>query len=206
MSASFIPPVDENKRPVYKMELAGPDMLYEPRAFNWTTAKNGSLYNRGPTGSGATPATVEGMDDIGDAAMKFYNSSGTELTQGDSETDEDFQTRLYANCTMTDVVWTPTYDRKCLGAVISCHNRPTSAAYFWAYVDLTSVGGGLIGYTPGGIPLHMMGEDYMLKIDGRVVPETALPSGIPLVFKVVHDILVEADHPSMLVFLEQFRA
>ncbi len=88
-------PKDDDGRPCMRQVITEPEFHYSPRSFDFYTSKHESLYNRSHyCGASGNDATIDGSPDLGDATLKFYNSSNTELTQGAEESDADFQKRL----------------------------------------------------------------------------------------------------------------
>lgn len=193
--------VDSLGLPLYKNQVVGDEWHYEPRCFDYFVGKYNSLYNRKRDGNGS----IESAIDYNDATMKFYANDGTELIKGESETDEEFQDRLDLNCYMTDVIWTPTYDRKCIGANIQINNSPNWSCYLWSDVDLTAIGLGFIPYLAGGLNLQFLTDGNSFQIDARTANDSALPAYIPIVFRCRHDIINDDSRFGLQIFLEHYR-
>jgi len=198
---TWIPVFDSNGLPLFKNQVVGDTWHYEPRCFDYLVGKYNSLYNRKRDGNGS----VASAEDYGDAEMKFYDSSAVELVKGESETEEEFQTRLTSNCYMTDVIWTPTYDRKCIGAKIQIKNIPSWNAYLWTDVDLTLAEMGFIPYLAGGLNLGFMAEGIAYQIDARTANDAPLPAYIPIVFRCRHDLINDTTRFGLQIFLEHYR-
>ncbi len=131
---------------------------YQPEAMSWTTSKLGSVYAKDWQGN-----------DLGDTALKFYNSSDVELTQGAEESDEDFQTRLTANCVMTCLDWQAAYDQDIIGAILQVKSAPAQSAYAWALIapDLDPQYGGQVPYLQGGWDISYFADKQTVHLDGR---------------------------------------
>lgn len=197
----WIPERDSNGFGLFKNQVADKNLHYEPRSFDWKVGKHNSLYNRKATGLG----TVQGADDYEDAEMKFYDSLGDELTQNAEESDVDYQARLTANCTMTDVIWNHAYNIKCIGANIQVLNTPTWPAYLWSFIDLSAMQAGQIPYLEGGWNLQYFLEKHPFSVDARTCDESSIPAGLPVVFRVRHDIVTDESRFGIQVFMENYR-
>lgn len=198
---TWIPERDSSGFALFKNQMAGTGWHYEPRGFDFYVGKYQSLYNRLSSGNGS----IASATDYGDADLKFYDSSGVELTKGESETPSEFQTRLDSNCYMTDLIWSSTYDRKCIGATVQIKNLPNWSCYLWCDVDLTAVGLGLMPYLAGGLNLSMMQEGHPFTIDARTPNDDPLPAYIPLVFRVRHDLVNDSTRFGLQIFMEHYR-
>lgn len=145
---------------------------YEPRSLDFFTSTAGSLYNRKDDGAGMEDGT-----DYGDGTIKFYDGSGNELsfqqTGHESETSEQFQTRLDTDCIKTIVDWYATYDFDIIGGTLEIVQPPAypSRAYIWTVVapDIPAFLGGSVPYFAGGLPLHFYVNTNRLTFDGRGV-------------------------------------
>lgn len=194
-------PKDSIGLPLTKNQIVGEAWHYEPRGFDFFVGKHKSLYNRKETGAGS----VASADDYGDATLKFYDVDGDELTQGQSESDEDFQDRLDTDCYMTDCIWTPTYDRKCIGASVQILDPPSWSAYLWCFVDLSAIGMGLVPYVQGGLNLRFFPNGHVFLIDSRTANDDPLPAYIPICFRIRHDVVTDANRFGVQIFLEHYK-
>lgn len=160
-------PGDSDNSPIFRPKTTRTGWHFEPRSLDWWTSKFKSLYNRK-----YDTATVAGGTDIGDATMRFFDSSNTELTQGDSESDSDFQTRLTANCVMTWMDWEPHYDYDIVGMFFQIRNPSADPpAYFWLIIapDIPANLGGSIPLCNGGWNLSFFQDRTSFDADGKGV-------------------------------------
>lgn len=146
-------PHDPEMKPYMTQSMTKLDWYYSPHSLDFYTAKAGSLYNRKHDG-----ALIDDGTDPGDAWMQFYNASGTELVQGESESDEDYQTRLSTDCVKTIMSWEKQESFDVLGAYLYIKSSPASRAYFWvvAAPDIPYENGGSKPYMGRGLNLQMM--------------------------------------------------
>lgn len=165
-------PVDEENKPIYRTSATRNNWHYSPRSLDFFTAKYGSLYNRKHDGTGIDDGT-----DYGDAWMEFYNSSGDALsyqqTGYESETEEEFQTRLTNNCVKTIVMFEKTESFDIFGAKLFIKNPPSTRAYLWvvAAPDIPEVYGGSKAFMGGGMNLEFFADKYEFQCDGKTVAE-----------------------------------
>lgn len=133
---------------------------YDLRSLDFYTSLSGSLYNKNYDGS-----------DLGDATIKFYNSSNTELVQGGGETDVAFQARLTSGCTQTVVDWQASYDMDILGGMLQIKGAATDHAYIWVIIapDIAVEYGGSVPYFSGGLNLSYFYTGQARLFDGRGV-------------------------------------
>jgi hypothetical protein len=176
---------------------------YEPRSLDFYTAKLNSLYNRKEDGNGVDDGT-----DYGDALVKYYNSAGTELVQGGSETDQDFQTRLTNNCTKTVLDWQSTYDFDIIGGSLQTHNEPTDRIYIWCTMapDIPANMGGSVPYFAGGINLCFFKSGTIQRFDGRGIKSFAYDpvyNSNKIRFTVKHK---QGEQIGLQIIIDQFRA
>lgn len=159
-------PIDTDGSLIQRNKTTRAGWHYEPRSLDFITAKAGSLYNRKHDG-----ATIDSGTDYGDCVLKFYDTSGTLLTQGQNESNNDFQTRLDANCCKTVVEWHPQYELEIIGATVSVLNPPTGTerAYVWVIVapDVPTNLGGQTPFMAGGWNLRFFTLDQTTFLDGR---------------------------------------
>jgi len=136
----------------------------EPRVLTWTTAKAASLHNRKGNGY-----SINGGTDHADAWMKFYTSAGQEIIKGAEESLEDYQARLLASCTCTQLFWQPKYDIEMISGDIRFSGNTGSKASGWVIFapDIPEAYGGSVPFLTGGLPLGMINERERVNIDGR---------------------------------------
>jgi hypothetical protein len=155
---------DSDGASLIRVKTTKPGWHYEPRSLDFYSSKLNSLYNRKEDGGGIDDGT-----DYGDASLKFYNASDTELVQGGSETDVDFQIRLDAGCVKTALDWQSTYDFDIIGGSLQLKNEPTDRAYVWCTIapDIAPNLGGSVPYFAGGINLEFFKAGSSMAFDGR---------------------------------------
>ena len=165
-------PKDEDGRQLTRQVMTEPAWHYSPRSLDFYTSKYKSLYNRSHyCGASGNDATIDASPDLGDAFVKFYNSSNTELTKGEIETDEEFQTRLTANCYKTVMEFEPSWDYDVLGAKLQFRNPPSDRAYFWfvAAPDVPAEYGGNVVFMGGGMNISFFPDKGYFECDGKSV-------------------------------------
>lgn len=160
---------------------------FEPRFISYFTSTYLSLHNVKNDGW----STTDGRD-IGDAILKFYDSSGTELTKGDLETALEFQARLDLDCTCTIMDFWPTYDldfknNRTLVLGVPGIDRP---AYLYAIVapDIPAPTGS-VPMTNGGLDLRFAPERQAMTFEGagaRFAAYDPVNKSNKLRMKVVH--------------------
>jgi len=163
-SKKNLTPLDSDGALIQRTKTTKTGWHYEPRSLDFYSSKLNSLYNRKDDGAGIDDGT-----DYGDGVLKFYNASNTELVQGGSETDADFQIRLDAGCVKTHLDWQSTYDFDIIGGALQIKNKPTDRAYIWCIVapDIPENLGGSVPYFAGGINLEFFTAGASMKFDGR---------------------------------------
>lgn len=163
-SSDRLIPVDSDGSQINKPKTTDASWRYEPRCLDFYTSKHLSIYNRKDNGGGINDGT-----DYGDAGLKFYDSTDTELVQGGAETDAAFQIRLDANCTKTIMWWQTTYDMDLIGGMLQLKNQPSADTYFWCVVapDIPEGSGGSIPFFASGLNLHFYLAGTMHHYDGR---------------------------------------
>lgn len=171
-------PKDDHDRIYVRQVATIPEFHYTPRSLDFYTAKYNSLYNRShfhDPNNTTTGGTIDGSLDFGDGALKFYDATHTELTKGAEESDEDFQTRLTANCTKTVLEFEPTFDYDIFGAKVQFKQPAslgeTDRAYFWfvAAPDIPAEYGGNVVFLGGGFNISFFGDKAQFECDGKTV-------------------------------------
>lgn len=161
-----VTPRDSDGSTIVRTKTTRTGWHYEPRSLDFITSKAGSLYNRKHDGT-----TIDAGTDYGDCVLKFYDTAGTLLTQGQNESNNDFQTRLNANCCKTIVEWHPQYELEIIGATVSVLNPPTGTerGYVWVIVapDVPANLGGQVPFLAGGWNLRFFTLDQSTFLDGR---------------------------------------
>jgi hypothetical protein len=159
--------VDSEDRPLSRNVITDPSFRYSPRSLDFYTAKYGSLYNRSHFGDG----TIDGAPDLGDAWLKYYDADNVELVKGESETIEDFQIRITANCTKTVMYFEPSFNYDVIGAKLQFRNVPTDRSYFWfVAAPLVPVEyGGNVVFMGGGMNISFFNERDTFECDGKSV-------------------------------------
>jgi len=129
---------------------------YQAHSCEFETSSLGSMYNKDKDGN-----------DLGYCNVKFYNSSGMELTD---------QPTIDTDCVKTVMEWKPTYDFEIISGQIRQIDRVNSDAYMYVEAIVP------LPYPPpndklslpfvyGGINLQYIGADEILKTDGRASKE-----------------------------------
>jgi hypothetical protein len=109
---------DTEDRPFVRNVVTHVDWYYSPHSLDFYSSKYKSLYNRKHDGNGIDDGT-----DVGDAELLFYDASGTLLTKGEAESDEEFQIRLTANCVKTIMSWEKVESFEVNGALLYILNN-----------------------------------------------------------------------------------
>jgi len=167
-------PIDGDNRPLYRGVITEPEFHYSPRSLDFYTCKYNSLFNRSHYGDG----TIDGSPDLGDAWCSYYNASNVELTKGESESAEDFQVRLTANCTKTIMYFEPSFDYDVVGAKLQFRNIPSDRAYFWfvAAPLVPAEYGGNVVFMGGGMNISFFNERDTFECDGKTVSKISYDS------------------------------
>lgn len=150
---------DYDGAPLTRPKVTVSGWHYSPRAINWTTGQMNSMHN--------TKCSGEGW---GDAGLKFFDSNGDELVQGQSESDADYQLRLDSNCTRT-VMWFLPLDAPydIVGSMFSMKNAPTEDTYAFLTVapDIPENLGGMVPFFSGGLNLAHLADRQVIYLNGR---------------------------------------
>lgn len=150
---------DYDGAPLTRPKVTVKGWHYSPRSINWTTSKLGSINN-----------TNCRKEDIGDAGIRFFDDTDTELVKGQSESDADFQARLDTDCVKT-VMWFLKLDAPydIVGAIFNVKAAPTDDAYAFLTVapDIPSELGGMVPFFEGGLNLSMMLDKEPVYLNGR---------------------------------------
>ena len=159
---------DSDGAQIIKTKTTRAGWHYEPRSIDFLTSVYNSHYNRKHNGG-----DIDSGTDYGDAVMKFYNASDTELVKGGEESVEDFQIRLTANCTKTYLDWQPTYIMDIIGGMLQVLQAPTERAYVWAIIapDIPEAYGGSVPFLAGGFNLQFFKAGNIEHFVGRGVKE-----------------------------------
>lgn len=152
--------VDSDGSNVVQPKTTRAGWRYEPRNINIKTGTLNSLHNTDPDDN-----------DIGDAVERFFDATGTELTQGGAETDAAFQGRLTANCVVTAIDFQPTFDIDLIGGDFSIADTPTAPVYMHALLapDIPVGMGGSVPFANGGFDLASLRTGIVRIFDGRGV-------------------------------------
>ena len=150
----------------FKRVIALDAMHYEPRSLDFITSKLNSLYNRKHDGGGIYNGT-----DYNDANMQFYDSSNTELVQGAEESDNDFQTRLTANCTKTLINFTPGFNYAIKSGILMLREEWSYDGYVWCVLapHIPEGSGGQVPFLAGGYNMQFFPEKSYIRMDGETV-------------------------------------
>lgn len=161
-------PRDSDNSPIQRPKTTKTGWHYEPRSIDFYTSTYQSLYNRKHDGNGIDDGT-----DYGDAVLQFWDSSGDELTfqqSGyESETAEQFQTRLDSDCVKTTMNWQPTYDMDIIGGILMIKDAPATRAYLWVIIapDIPDYLGGSVPHVAGGYNLEFFNNKDTIVVNGR---------------------------------------
>ena len=165
---NVVEPLDSDGSRIQRTKTTKTGWHYEPRSLDFITSTANSLYNRMHTGN-----TVEDSPDYNDCIMKFFDAAGLELTLGQGESAEGYQTRLSAYCTRTQIDWHPQYDLDIIGADFGILTPPVAPqkAYAWIIVapDIPPNLGGNVVFLSGGLNLGLLPSGDRFPIDGRGV-------------------------------------
>jgi hypothetical protein len=133
-----------------RLEFAEKGYTYQARFTELETCKLSSLVNDDITGA-----------DIGDASLKFYNSSDVELVAGT-------QAELDANCTATKLTWEPVYNMELIGGSARILTTPINDMYVHVrgVPDLTPAQGGSKDMVCGANLKFLLAKDDII-FDGR---------------------------------------
>ena len=173
MTIGKIPDRNDAGYEIMTLSMADDASHYEPRSLNFYTSLYNSLYNSSHDGAGIYDGT-----DHGDAHLHFYNTSNVELIKEENETNEDYQTRVTANCVKTILEWEPSFDYRIFGGTLMIKNPPTTPAYFWIVVapDYPYP----VGSTPfisGGWELSYFQDKSFVKMDGKTCSKLIYQNG-----------------------------
>ena len=167
-------PRDSDGSPITRPKHTKSGWHYEPRSIDFFTAEYKSLYNRKHDGNIISAGT-----DYGDASLKFYDDQGAELsyqqTGHESETEQQFQTRLDNDCVMSVMDWQPTYDMDIIGGYLMVCDAPTTSTYLWTIVapEVPEVMGGQVPHVAGGWNLRFFNANDRIQVDGRGIKTMA---------------------------------
>lgn len=163
-----IEPTDSEGAHLNRSIYNPPGWHFEPRCIKMTTGKYKSSHSKK-----FDAYNINDLSDVGDVTQKFFESDGTELVKGETESDEEFQSRLDSDCTCTIVDWWPNYDCELISALFSVKNPPDTtqnqACYAWCIIapDIPAAYGGSVPFVQGGMDLSFAADKCCVKIDGR---------------------------------------
>ena len=160
----ILAPVSDEGKPLYHQSVTKDVWHYSPRSLDFYTSKYSSLYNRKDNA-----ALIDDGTDYGDGWLSFYDSSGAELVKAENESDEDFQTRLTANCVKTTCFFEPLVSFDVFGAKLMVKNPPTERAYLWviAAPDIPEIYGGSVDFMGGGMNLSFFPACQTVHFDAK---------------------------------------
>lgn len=196
-------PLDSDNVSLTRPKTTQTGWHYEPRALDFFTSKLNSLYNRKHDG-----ADMDDGTDYNDATVKYYNSAGTQLIQGELETNEAFQIRLDTFCVKTVLDWQSTYAFDIIGGTLQIKNPPADRAYIWATVapDIPENLGGSVPYFAGGFNLSFFYPGQSEGFNGRGVKSFAydpIYNSNKIRFTVKHGVGVQI---GIQIILDQFKS
>lgn len=174
---------DVTGRPIFRTAATVKGWHYQAHSLEWQTSQLNSVYNKD-----------DEETDLGFTTIKFYNSSGTELTT---------QLDIDSGCVKTVVEWKPTFDFEIISGNVRQESKQNTNMYTHVAAMIPT---GLpaphnwlkIPFTQGGINLKYIGADETLKTDGRA--SKLLPASQGAYFKIVinHDAGVK--HEMSIIF------
>jgi hypothetical protein len=155
---NLIPNRDTEGNLVIKQMISKSSMLFHPRCLDFTTSKYKSLCNKNSE-----------MTDLGDGEMLFLDASLNFLTKGESESDDDFQSRLTSSCKFTWLYFTPGSSYGISAGHIIYKGSPQGEFDVWFEVapHIPKSYGGSVPFMDGGLPLEMFPEQSTITIDGK---------------------------------------
>ena len=164
MLVSIDEPKDADGSALARVKVTKTGWHFEPRNIYWKTSTAGSMFSKKFDGN-----TPEGGTDIGDVTVKFYDATGTALTKGAEESDEDYQIRLTANCTKTIMDWHPVHDMEIVGGAMKVVGNENKNAWGWLIIapDIPANYGGSVPFLQGGCNIGMFKEREFVEFDGR---------------------------------------
>jgi len=131
------------------------------------------------TVNGFTETEYDGTSS-GFGVLKFYDNTDTELVQGGSESDVDYQLRLDSNCKRTDLDWTPTFDYQIIGGQMRQQNAPGSSIKMWVVgVPGLPVESGGSKVFINNLDMKYLADAETMVADGRVPKELTYNDPIP---------------------------
>lgn len=157
-------PEDKSGRQVVRIATTNDGWYYSPRSVDFYTSKHKSVYNHKHDGAGIDDGT-----DLGDAKIRFFDATDTEMVIGLEESDADFQLRLDSSCVKTYLDFEPLYDIDMYGCKLMIKNAPIDRAYIWAVIapDIPESYGGSKSFMGGGMNLSMIEPKTILYTDGK---------------------------------------
>lgn len=184
-AAANVTYTDANGSPLTRTKITKTGWHYQCHTIEFETSKLSAIYNHD-----------DSQTDLGYLSVKFYNSSGTELTAGT-------QTELDNNCVKTVLEWEADYDVELIGGTLYQASQPSTDVRIWvtAVPDLPVASGGSVPFCEGGVNLKYMGTGAVYDIDGKtpkLMPYNATYHTNKMRITITHDTGVT--HPAMLVF------
>jgi hypothetical protein len=148
---------DKDGNPIYKNVIAENSMMFKPRVFDFYTGKYNSLCNKSSD-----------LIDLGDAELKFFDDSQTELTKGENESDIEFQARLDTDCEFTWLIYTPSKRYAIKSGEVRYSGSILGECDLWVEVapHIPKAYGGSVPFIDGGLPLDFYNEREPIIIDG----------------------------------------
>lgn len=148
---------DSEGNPIYRPIIAAQNMLFQPRCIDFTTGKINSMCNKSSD-----------LSDNGDSELHFFNQSYEEITKNESETDDQFQTRLDSLCTFTWLYFTPNHRYAIKSGEIRYKGTLGEESDLWIEVapHIPKAYGGSVPFINGGLPLDFFDEKKAIVIDG----------------------------------------
>lgn len=159
-----IPERDAQGGILYGARITHPGWQYHHRSFAVETCKLGG-YNESEYDGTVTTYGV----------LKWFDGSGTELVQGGSESDNDFQTRLDSNCKTTHLDWTPTHDYQLIGGQMRQQNAPSSSIWLWV-IGVPDIANKVF---INNLDLKFMANSEAMVADGRAPKDLLYNNPIP---------------------------
>ena len=159
-TVALVGPTDSDDSIIVQPKTTKLGWHFSPRAMTFATATYQSLV--------CVKASGVAHDDV---TVKFFGANDVLLAKGESETDQEFQTRLDTDCLATAVDFWPHFDIDLIAGGMKIKSVPTIDKFARGCVvvcpDIPGNQGGSVSFGSGGWDLSMFNEGEYFYINGR---------------------------------------
>jgi len=176
---------DDDGNQIVRTMIAEGSSTYKAKLFSFMSSKAGSIYSKDRTGL-----------DLGETHIHFYSSSAEIIFQEagyETETEQEYQTRITANCVKTICCYDSKTTYWLRGADFQLKVIPTESVFLYATMaqHIPAQYGGDVRFMDGGYDLSYLTEQHnVINCDGGAAVKVICDE-----VNCSHRLSVQLDHP-----------